>query len=177
MSQRVNDQILDRLAQWGVVHVFGYLWDRYGYDSAMYGHFGMGCIHCRMNFDLTSQAGIAPLRRQHVRLGHTPGFHRQRDRLRVDRVVLAPMLAHADLPDARGIEHPGSVAPLRQRVVHMPPLTACLKSNLGRRRLRAETRSELREASDRPTIHDFAVLYSAKRDMACAQIQSYAAHD
>ena len=39
------------------------LWDRYGYDSAMYGHFGMGCIHCRLNFDLTSQAGIAKWRR------------------------------------------------------------------------------------------------------------------
>jgi FAD/FMN-containing dehydrogenase/Fe-S oxidoreductase len=39
------------------------LWDRYGYDSAMYGHFGMGCIHCRINFDLTSAKGIATWRR------------------------------------------------------------------------------------------------------------------
>lgn len=39
------------------------LWHRYGYDSAMYGHFGMGCIHCRVNFDLRSQAGIAKWRR------------------------------------------------------------------------------------------------------------------
>jgi Fe-S oxidoreductase len=39
------------------------LWDRYGYDSAMYGHFGMGCLHCRINFDLRSEAGIAKWRR------------------------------------------------------------------------------------------------------------------
>jgi FAD/FMN-containing dehydrogenase/Fe-S oxidoreductase len=38
------------------------LWDRYGYDSAMYGHFGMGCIHCRINFDLQSAGGIAKWR-------------------------------------------------------------------------------------------------------------------
>ena len=25
---------------------------RYGYESALYGHFGQGCIHCRIDFDL-----------------------------------------------------------------------------------------------------------------------------
>ncbi|HEY4015816.1 MAG TPA: FAD-linked oxidase C-terminal domain-containing protein [Polyangiaceae bacterium] len=39
------------------------LWDRYEYDSAMYGHFGMGCIHCRINFDLVTAPGIAKWRR------------------------------------------------------------------------------------------------------------------
>jgi FAD/FMN-containing dehydrogenase/Fe-S oxidoreductase len=39
------------------------LWERYGYDSAMYGHFGMGCVHCRVNFDLRSAPGIAKWRR------------------------------------------------------------------------------------------------------------------
>jgi FAD/FMN-containing dehydrogenase/Fe-S oxidoreductase len=39
------------------------IWKRYGYDSAMYGHFGMGCIHCRVNFDLTTAHGIAKWRR------------------------------------------------------------------------------------------------------------------
>jgi FAD/FMN-containing dehydrogenase/Fe-S oxidoreductase len=38
------------------------LWDRYGYDSAMYGHFGMGCLHARINFDLRTEAGIAKWR-------------------------------------------------------------------------------------------------------------------
>jgi FAD/FMN-containing dehydrogenase/Fe-S oxidoreductase len=34
------------------------LYDRYQYNSALYGHFGQGCIHCRVNFDLMSDAGI-----------------------------------------------------------------------------------------------------------------------
>lgn len=35
------------------------LYDKYGYDGALYGHFGQGCLHCRMSFDLKSAAGIA----------------------------------------------------------------------------------------------------------------------
>jgi FAD/FMN-containing dehydrogenase len=35
------------------------LLDRYGYHCALYGHFGQGCIHTRIDFDLGSQAGIA----------------------------------------------------------------------------------------------------------------------
>ena len=31
----------------------------YGYRSPMYGHFGQGCVHLRINFDLESTAGIA----------------------------------------------------------------------------------------------------------------------
>ncbi len=34
------------------------LYEKYEYRSAMYGHFGQGCIHCRVNFDLISSAGI-----------------------------------------------------------------------------------------------------------------------
>jgi FAD/FMN-containing dehydrogenase/Fe-S oxidoreductase len=34
------------------------LWDRYNYDSTIYGHFGQGCVHCRVNFDLVSERGI-----------------------------------------------------------------------------------------------------------------------
>jgi FAD/FMN-containing dehydrogenase/Fe-S oxidoreductase len=34
------------------------LFDKYGYNPALYGHFGMGCIHCRVQFDLFTQAGI-----------------------------------------------------------------------------------------------------------------------
>ena len=30
----------------------------YGYDSPLYGHYGDGCVHMRMNFDLESEAGI-----------------------------------------------------------------------------------------------------------------------
>jgi FAD/FMN-containing dehydrogenase/Fe-S oxidoreductase len=38
------------------------LMQRYGYWSAMYGHFGQGCVHMRINFDLESTAGIAKYR-------------------------------------------------------------------------------------------------------------------
>jgi FAD/FMN-containing dehydrogenase/Fe-S oxidoreductase len=38
------------------------LMQRYGYWSAMYGHFGQGCVHMRINFDLESAAGIAKYR-------------------------------------------------------------------------------------------------------------------
>lgn len=34
------------------------LYDKYQYNSALYGHFGQGCIHCRVNFDLMSASGI-----------------------------------------------------------------------------------------------------------------------
>lgn len=38
------------------------LMSRYGYRSAMYGHFGHACVHMRMNFDLQSKQGIANYR-------------------------------------------------------------------------------------------------------------------
>ena len=37
------------------------LMDRHGIKGAMYGHFGQGCIHCRISFDLRTAAGIAEL--------------------------------------------------------------------------------------------------------------------
>ncbi|MDQ2908452.1 MAG: FAD-binding oxidoreductase [Candidatus Eremiobacteraeota bacterium] len=39
------------------------LYDRFGYDAAFYGHFGQGCIHCRVSFDLVTAEGIATYRR------------------------------------------------------------------------------------------------------------------
>jgi FAD/FMN-containing dehydrogenase/Fe-S oxidoreductase len=36
--------------------------DRYGYDSALYGHYGQGCVHARWNFDLRSVPGIQAFR-------------------------------------------------------------------------------------------------------------------
>jgi FAD/FMN-containing dehydrogenase/Fe-S oxidoreductase len=50
-------------------HVGDYLRDlaklgeRYGYESALYGHYGQGCIHARWNFDLVTQEGIRTWRR------------------------------------------------------------------------------------------------------------------
>jgi FAD/FMN-containing dehydrogenase/Fe-S oxidoreductase len=37
---------------------FRELLDRYGYEAALYGHFGQGCIHCRISFDLYTAEGI-----------------------------------------------------------------------------------------------------------------------
>ncbi|HTX55947.1 MAG TPA: FAD-binding and (Fe-S)-binding domain-containing protein, partial [Candidatus Acidoferrales bacterium] len=34
------------------------LFERYGYHASLYGHFGQACVHCRINFDLFTQAGI-----------------------------------------------------------------------------------------------------------------------
>ena len=34
------------------------LFHKYGYEASVYGHFGDGLIHCRVNFDLRSEAGL-----------------------------------------------------------------------------------------------------------------------
>ena len=36
---------------------------RYGYRSPMYGHFGQGCVHLRINFELKTAEGVAAYRR------------------------------------------------------------------------------------------------------------------
>ncbi len=36
---------------------------RYGYKSPMYGHFGQGCVHLRISFQLKTAAGVAAYRR------------------------------------------------------------------------------------------------------------------
>jgi FAD/FMN-containing dehydrogenase/Fe-S oxidoreductase len=41
---------------------FQKLLDRYGYKASLYGHFGQGCVHCRINFDLRSAGGVASYR-------------------------------------------------------------------------------------------------------------------
>jgi FAD/FMN-containing dehydrogenase/Fe-S oxidoreductase len=38
------------------------LMNRHGLRGAMYGHFGQGCIHCRLSFDLRTSGGIADYR-------------------------------------------------------------------------------------------------------------------
>lgn len=34
------------------------LYDKHGYNPSLYGHFGQGCIHCRVDFDLYTEAGV-----------------------------------------------------------------------------------------------------------------------
>ena len=36
---------------------------RHGYEAAIYGHFGGGCVHCRINFEFGTEEGIANYRR------------------------------------------------------------------------------------------------------------------
>ncbi|MBI4493924.1 MAG: FAD-binding oxidoreductase [Chloroflexi bacterium] len=38
------------------------LLDRYGYECALYGHFGQGCVHTRIDFDLETAPGIRHFR-------------------------------------------------------------------------------------------------------------------
>jgi FAD/FMN-containing dehydrogenase/Fe-S oxidoreductase len=34
------------------------LYNKYEYNPALYGHFGQGCVHCRVDFDLKTKAGV-----------------------------------------------------------------------------------------------------------------------
>jgi FAD/FMN-containing dehydrogenase/Fe-S oxidoreductase len=38
------------------------LYEQHGYDGSFYGHFGQGCLHTRINFDLKTSAGIKNFR-------------------------------------------------------------------------------------------------------------------
>lgn len=39
------------------------LFDKYGYIASLYGHFGQGCIHCRVTFDLMTETGVKTFHR------------------------------------------------------------------------------------------------------------------
>jgi FAD/FMN-containing dehydrogenase len=38
------------------------VFEKHGYDPSLYGHFGQGCIHCRVPFDLVTRDGIENFR-------------------------------------------------------------------------------------------------------------------
>src|SRR5207247_386908 len=42
----------------GYLRDLRHLFEKYGYRCALYGHFGQGCVHTRIDFDLKSSAGI-----------------------------------------------------------------------------------------------------------------------
>jgi FAD/FMN-containing dehydrogenase/Fe-S oxidoreductase len=50
--ERIGDYLRD----------LGKLATQHGYESAMYGHYGNGCVHARWNFDLSSVPGLAKYR-------------------------------------------------------------------------------------------------------------------
>ena len=57
-----EDAAVDPLRLGGYLREFQSLVDRHGYRTSLYGHFGDGCIHARINFDLRSREGIATWR-------------------------------------------------------------------------------------------------------------------
>ncbi len=46
------------------------LCDRYGYFVVLFGHFGQGCLHCQINFDLKTVEGVANYRRFATEAAH-----------------------------------------------------------------------------------------------------------
>src|SRR5690606_39139360 len=58
-----DDAAVPREALGDYLRAFRRLLDKYGYDTVMYGHFGDGLVHCRIDFDLGSEEGLAHWRR------------------------------------------------------------------------------------------------------------------
>ena len=50
----------DRLGDY--LRAYTALLDRYGYDGVFFGHWGQGCIHCRLDFDLRTAEGVRKYR-------------------------------------------------------------------------------------------------------------------
>ena len=46
------------------------LFNKYGWNPSLYGHFGQGCVHCRVPFDLLTEAGIQTYKRFTVEAAH-----------------------------------------------------------------------------------------------------------
>ena len=57
-----EDAAVDPLRLGDYLREFRALVARYGYRTSIYGHFGDGCVHARIDFDLASAAGIAQWR-------------------------------------------------------------------------------------------------------------------
>ncbi|WGS54774.1 FAD-binding oxidoreductase [Paraburkholderia sp. D15] len=57
-----EDAAVDPLRLGDYLRAFQALVDRYGYETSLYGHFGDGCVHARITFDLRSAAGVATWR-------------------------------------------------------------------------------------------------------------------
>jgi FAD/FMN-containing dehydrogenase/Fe-S oxidoreductase len=58
-----EDAAVDPMRLGDYLREFQALVDRYGYRTSLYGHFGDGCIHARINFDLRTGAGLEHWRR------------------------------------------------------------------------------------------------------------------
>ena len=58
-----EDAAVDPLRLGDYLREFQALIDRYGYRTSLYGHFGDGCIHARITFELRTPEGLAQWRR------------------------------------------------------------------------------------------------------------------
>ena len=57
-----EDAAVDPLRLGDYLREFQALVDRHGYETSLYGHFGDGCIHARITFDLRTDSGVATWR-------------------------------------------------------------------------------------------------------------------
>ena len=57
-----EDAAVDPMQLGSYLRAIRALMDEYNYSSAMYGHFGQGCVHMRLNFDLETEKGILKFR-------------------------------------------------------------------------------------------------------------------
>ena len=46
------------------------LFSKYGYKPSLYGHFGQGCIHCRVAFDMVTEPGIEKYKKFTIEASH-----------------------------------------------------------------------------------------------------------
>ncbi len=58
-----EDAAVDPARLGNYLREFQRLIDRSGYSTSLFGHFGDGCVHARITFDLRSQSGVATWRR------------------------------------------------------------------------------------------------------------------
>ncbi|WP_115778866.1 FAD-binding and (Fe-S)-binding domain-containing protein [Paraburkholderia caffeinilytica] len=58
-----EDAAVDPMRLGDYLRAFQALVDRYGYETSLYGHFGDGCVHARITFDLRSAEGVATWRK------------------------------------------------------------------------------------------------------------------
>jgi len=58
-----EDAAVDPMRLGGYLREFQALVERFGYRTSLYGHFGDGCIHARIDFELRTPAGLAHWRR------------------------------------------------------------------------------------------------------------------
>ncbi|XXY41246.1 hypothetical protein WMF04_11455 [Sorangium sp. So ce260] len=91
----------------------------------------------------------SPMGRQHVSERNAPALDGARQRLGIEAVILAAVLANAELTCSRGVDDQNVVAPVAELVVNHPGLAARLDRHPGRRGRRTEDILERVERADR----------------------------